>query len=279
MFQYSILKYYHSLALGEQINLGLLISSDQSEKIEFLYPRHLKRLSSVYSNISVNFLKHYLRDFEKRANELTRNEYNHVFKEFDLEDLIRQYFLVPDSNSLRFSKVRKAKQADYEKLKNYYYNAFLGEYEIKEETEKKDEKYVIKRVKDFIHKYNPDVEEKLKKDIDVSNKEWGVNVKFDLAWKNGSLNLLTPLGFDLYDPNSIIEKATRWYGTLSFLRDTAKQENYSFDILLTKPRKREFFSSYDNALKILNELNAPKNIYQEDEIEKYLNNLVSTIQS
>jgi len=277
MFEYSILKYHHSLALGEQINLGLLVSSDKEGIIEFLYPKHLKRLSALYSDIKVSFIRHYLSDFEKRARELTNNRSFHVFKDFNLEHIIKEYFLTPDSNALRFSEVKKVREIDYKRLKNYYFNTFLGEYEEKRTEKRKDEKYVIKRVKDYIHTYNPEVEKKLQRNIEVTNNEWGVREKFELGWKNGTLNLLTPLGFDLNDQDSIVKKATDWFGTLSFLNDVAKRENYSFDILSTRPTKKEFFSSYDYALKILDQLETPKNIYPEDDFDRYLDKMISDI--
>jgi hypothetical protein len=244
--------------------------------LEFLYPKSLQRLSGFYPNLSTNFIKHYLQDFEKKASDLNTHYLNQFYKNQQLNDIIYEHFLVPDSNSLNFSEVKRVKETDYEKLKDYYYKIYLGNYQ-ESMSYKKDEQHIIHQIKNYIGEKNPQIKNKLDKDIKISNQNWGVELNIELAWKNGTYNLVTPIGFDLHDQKSIIEKATRWFGTLNFLNEADEINNYKFDILSSRPTRRELYKPYEKALQIIGDVSTPKRIYEEDSYESYVDELISTI--
>jgi hypothetical protein len=60
------------------------------------------------------------------------------------------------------------------------------------------------------------------------------------------------------------------------LREPEGINNFKFDILSTKPTKRDLYKSYDQALRIIYDANTPKKIYEENSIEDYLDELITT---
>jgi hypothetical protein len=94
-------------------------------------------------------------------------------------------------------------------------------------------------------------------------------LKFDLAWKEKSTNLVKPLSFDLTEEKSIQEKSLINYGYLDLLGDYAKENNYRFDFIVAKPQNKTLYKAYDNALGLLELSKAPKRIITENLLKEY----------
>jgi hypothetical protein len=63
--------------------------------------------------------------------------------------------------------------------------------------------------------------------------------------------LIKFLAFDLETEDEIQEKSARNYGYLTLLNQTAKNKNYTFDILVSRPSSKNLFASCDRVLRVL----------------------------
>jgi len=59
--------------------------------------------------------------------------------------------------------------------------------------------------------------------------------EFRFGWQNSIWHLDEPVSFDLLDPNSIREKAVRWYGRSG--RASRSPEKFKIHFLLGEPRQ------------------------------------------
>lgn len=92
--------------------------------------------------------------------------------------------------------------------------------------------------------------------------------QFAFAWQNGSHNLVKPVSFDLKLEQSITDKATLNVGQFTVLRPYAEQHNARFDVLVARPKDRELYKPYDQAVQLLAEQPHVK-IIEEDQLDTY----------
>ncbi|MGB0930779.1 MAG: DUF3037 domain-containing protein [Chitinophagales bacterium] len=297
-FRYYVLKYRPSLLLDERVNIGLLFVFEGDKQVQFLYPKRLQRLSGLYKGIVLKDIKNYLREFEQKADELTKEE--RVFS-----DRVADKFLLPDSNSLFFSESKFGEYIIIDKILAYYKEKYFSVYGlsgVKEPIQQLSERNF--KVKEFLNvgTINGNIffeqhndayltkmffkQLKLKADnqpnIGLFQKDYQVKGKvfettFDCAWQNGTTNLIKSIGFDLEEERLIQEKSFRWYGELSQLTSDSKDNKYRFDLLVSRPQDKKLFTAYDKALRILDNIETNKKIIEEDDIEEYAVEALNTV--
>ena len=90
--------------------------------------------------------------------------------------------------------------------------------------------------------------------------------QFRFGWRNAIWHLYEPVTFDLVDPNSIREKAVRWYGRSAALQETP--EEFKIHFLLGEPRQPGTEEAFKNALHLLSTAPGQKEIVRERDIEE-----------
>ncbi len=280
MVCYSVLKYKNSYSLDEVLNVGILFYSYELNKIDFIFPDSLRRLKQCFSTVDIHILRRYLLSFKSKARQLKNLWAGSIqeFNESDFQGIIKDYFLTEESTSLYFSKIYCANSISFEKTIEYFNSLFFRDYESTKYN-KHDEKFILDKIKREIKSILPDCEPNFQKDIVIKNNNRGIIEKFDLAWKNGYLNLVTPISFDLTDNQYIKEKALKWFGTLTFLKEVSNIDDYKFDIFISKPKEKNLFHSFDQAIKIIEVIDVNKNIFEEEQIPEYLLKAKSNLKS
>ncbi|MCF8248195.1 MAG: DUF3037 domain-containing protein [Saprospiraceae bacterium] len=254
--QYTLLQYQHSLLLGERLNVGLLVVFPHLKKLYFRHPANLKRLKAVYPQVPEQVLKNYFQGFIRKTELL--NKQPELFSGYNIEtdpaDFIQSEFLIADDSALQFCKARTALQfsPSPEVVVEQLYNLHLGLYEAEEESrDQHNEAFLSQQYKKLIREQHPEV---FSRNLIHENhviEKLGNHYQFDYAWQNGTLNLVKPVSFDLLKPESIVNKATRYFGEFTLLEDEADAQQLRFDVLLAKPRHRQLFKTHDNALRLL----------------------------
>ena len=283
-FQYSVLKYRHSIVTNETLNVGILFLLADG-RLEFHYPSKLARISTVFASFPISFVRNTLATFNYTANKLSKNSDSNLFYYNDFKSLITKHFLTENSGSFFFSEVKKGfypnldtgGSIDEKGIKEYYYKLYLGEYE--EETSlKKNERYILDTIRDIIKSYfSSELESKLKVNKVLHDPYGNFNEKFEYGWKNTKLNLITPIGFDLANDQSFEAKALRWNAILNFFKEPATIENINFDILLTEPKRKDLRGSFNKAVDIIEKSNAPIRFVKENNYKKYVKEAVDVV--
>lgn len=274
-FSYSILQYKHSLTLGEVLNVGVLFHFPSSEHtrdhIEFVFGNGY-RAKSIYPHFDTSLFNSFLKTINKKivdANNLYQAEaLNEGFREF-----IHKYILAEDASALQFTEpfsVVNSFKNNGQAVKSFSEFLLPGIVTEHPKITKHNEAFIVRKYLGYIFENHnkEDVQDKLIKNKIITNEN-GVNLKFEIAWQNGSLNLVKPVSFDLNNTLSIQNKAAEIKGYLEWFTETAKKDNLNFDFLIAKPQNRSLYKIYDTCLKSIDETKAPKRLFVDNEWEEY----------
>ena len=277
VYTYSLLQYHHSQVLGEVLNIGLLVYFKNKNEFRFLYPEKLIRLRFAYPNVPEKTIKAYYRTFQDRVNKLNHQQelYSPIDISESLSKLIDSEFLPSDSSALQFSKSKKAISYtnDVEKISNQLYNLYFTVFEQDDTTTNRVlEIDLLNKYKSFLQFYEHHSTPKIPNTIIYDYEVKFTDTKYfksEIAWKNGTItNLVKPISFDLIKPENLTSKAYRYFGQFTDLDSYAINNNYRFDILLGKPKNKDLFVRYDDAIKLLQQPKSVK-LIEENEIRKY----------
>jgi hypothetical protein len=269
----------HSASSGEALNVGILFIFPEQKQVIFHAPLKLSRLSHTYQNFSEWLVKAHLKGIKQKAQQVS-SDWN-LFSDEILKDqraFIAREFLLEDATALQFSDLRVGvlDTDDYKGFAKSYYELYFGDYEEQEQKEhQRNEKYISQKLYKNIIAKSKDVEQYLQKDIIVESPE--LTLKFEYAWQNLQKHLIKPLAFDLETEEGIQEKSARNFGYLTLLNQTAKDNNYTFDILVSRPSSKSLFASYDKALRVLESVPTSKKIIEEPQFDDYSGEIVGHI--
>ncbi len=251
-YQYSLLQ-YHNLRRDEKLTLGVLVLFPEQHHIEFLYPQKLKRLKDAFPQAPEKLLNGWLTGFHWTATSLSKKPelFSNYHLEYSAKSLVENYFLSPDSSALQFSPIRTAVfyRGDVysvcAQLKELFISVYDGD---ADEYNQKDNSWLAAQYKKYIREKSADFfkTRPIREDFiaEYNNRQY----KFDFAWQNHTLNLVTPVSLDLRKKDSIQRKGELYFGKFSLLRDYALNENVRFDLLVAKPSSRHLYGAYDQAI-------------------------------
>lgn len=270
---YSTLKYEHSQVLGEVLNVGILVYVPGIKQLQFVYPEKLARLRFAYPNVSERTLKGYLKSFSEKISLL--NQKAELFADYQLEESLDKFIeieLLPkDSSSLQFSKSKKGitYTKDLNQIIKHLYSFYLLAFNSDEHGNSQiDETTLLTKYKNLLKELSTNV-------IEIKDNrnffiDYTVNLseekkfKFDVAWKNDSLNLVRPISFDLVKPEAILNKAYRFFGQFIDLETIADNNNYRFDLIIANPQKPELSKAFDSAVDLLKKPSHVKLIFEKE---------------
>lgn len=268
-YSYSLLQYRHSQALGEVLNIGVLVYFHASHHLNFICPERIHRLKNAYSDVSEKAIKSYFDYFKEKVfatnNKTDLLASNQPFSLF-IADLIP-----PDSSSLGFGELNKGicYTSEQEVLKNLE-ALYLGEFKKhNEHKDRVDDTYLISAYKKQLRQLKPDFYESKKiVPIPVIRPKEGLEIRFDFGWQNGTYNLIKAASFDVNTPERIQNKAYKFFGQFTDLQDYAIDQNIRFDLLVAKPSRKSLFKTFDNAIELLQKPKKVKVVYL-DELSSY----------
>lgn len=276
-FQYTVLKYRPSYLLDERVNIGLLFYFEEDGKFFFCNPSKLKRVSQFFPHLTkLNELRRYLKAFERKAQKLSKQP-----QDFggNLERIVEQEFLVKNANSFFFSEVKFGfSESPAQVIIDHYSSEYFKFYDTTRLKERHDDAFVKNRFESLL---KASAQSKgvqthhFRKGVVLENKIG--QTEFDFGWQNGTSNLVKTLGFDLADDHYIQEKAFRWFGAVTHLKDFAHEKDLRFDFLVAPPTQSALFKAYGNALEVLESIEANKKIVEERALPRYVEEALDTV--
>jgi len=280
-YTYSILKYKHTPLLDESINIGVLIFFQETKRFYFNYSKNLSRIKHIYSSVPEKTIREYLKQIDRKLSDFnldfgffTQSELN------DLSVFISKYVLPIDGTILQFSAFRSGFQNDLSE--NVIENAILKKHFIQDIKPYSSQPQEPKLVSTLLHNlkesglydiaYNSDV---FQQDYTLVNKV-GTEFKFDLAWQNGTYNLVKSIGFDLKGSKSIADKAYKYFGQFFDLEKEAEEKKLRYDLIVGKPSQKGLFKEYDHALELLSKINHVE-VIEEQNLKKYSEKVITAL--
>ena len=267
---YSILQYKHSPVLGEAINIGVLFYFPDEKRKIHLHITDATRIKFIYNDFDGNYFKSVLKIIESNIQLYSGDLHAEKLLESNLKNFINCFVLKSDDTVLQFSDIYSTLNvfSSVEKAIEEYTRLLLPLSEKKESLLiKYDDRYLIKLFKTRLLSHNEDLINKVQKNYEVNT--YDITFKFDIAWQNGSLNLVHPLSFDLQDIQAIQRKTAEYCSYLKWLNSYTTKNNCRIDLLLAKPQESNLLNSYYKSIKLLESVDSNKSIIPFENIEEY----------
>lgn len=281
LYTYCILKYKHSPFLDESLNIGVLIYFEDSQRFIFKYSKTLNRIKCVYENVPEKTIKEYIRQIDKTL-KIYENYEGHLFplNDISLKQFLSNTVLPNDGSVLQFShfRVDSLRGFSEEFIESIVIDKLFID-DIKPIVYQPQEpkilsKFYSKLKESGLNEWKSK-NDRFKEDYILTN-ETGTEFKFDIAWQNGTLNLIKPIGFDLKEGRSIADKAHKNFGQFFDLREEAQKKKLRYDLLLGKPSNRKLFKDYDHAISLLGNLENVT-LIEENDLKDYSEKVISAI--
>jgi hypothetical protein len=280
LYTYCLLKYRHSPFLEESLNIGVLIYFYDSRRFIFKYSKTLNRIKSIYENVPEKTIKEYTKQIDKILKRYQDSEENlFPLNDLNLKDFLSYTILPKDDSIIQFSHFRTDHIRGFseEFIESILINKLFIE-DIKHQYQPQEPKIIsrlyrtLKQVGFDEYKRNNN---RFREDYILTN-ESGTEFKFDIAWQNGTLNLIKPISFDLKESRSIADKAHKNFGQFYDLQNEAIENKLRYDLIVGEPKNSDFFKEFDHAILLLQNLPNVK-IIHDSELEDYSKKIVSAI--
>ena len=92
-------------------------------------------------------------------------------------------------------------------------------------------------------------------------------VEFRYAWRNGVWHCLEPVSLDLSSADSIREKAHRWLGQITSVKES--REPFKVYLLLGEPQNEALRPAFERAVSILHKLPVENEVVREDHAAEF----------
>lgn len=277
-FTYAVLQYRHSLVFDEALNVGILFYFPQDQKLTFV-SGNTSRAKHLYPEFDTVLINGYLKAIAVRATQGGLNPTESISITKGFNDYIHENIWSEDAAGLVFQQAKEVVNvfgSSNDAISNYTKLLLPGLLIEKHSLAKHNEGFILRKFTESIFNQHKDLERKFKKNEEVKTSH--LNLKFELAWQNGSMNLVKALSFDLADGHNIQNKAATYLGYLAQLEDYAKKRNARFDFLISGPQDGSLQKEYQNALDTLDfAKNTPKKLITEDKWEGYANQTVEDL--
>lgn len=264
---YSILRYRHSQALGESLNVGVLFSFGSEHPLQFV-TANTQRIKAAYPDFDNTIFQSFTKSLKQK---LGLHKQSDLFPDDrrSFSDYIVGSLLPEDSSALQFSEPIdvvnpfQSRQQAIEELSRI----LLADVEVKRDANRHNESFILKKFTDSVTSRNINIEHRMSKNKLIEVK--GVSLNFELSWKNGINHLIKPISFDLKEAGDIQSKSATYFGYLNLLTDYALSNDIYFDLLIGRPQERHLIGPYEDALYVLDRAHGPKSLVTEDILEEY----------
>jgi hypothetical protein len=281
LYTYCLLKYRHSPFLEESLNIGVIIYFYNSKRFVFKYSKTLNRIKSIYENVPERTIKEYTKQIDRI---LTRyqdsNENIFPLNDSTLKDFLSATVLPKDDSVLQFSHFRTdfIRGFSEEFLESMLIDKLFIE-DIKHLQYQPQEPKILSKLYNNLKKLGFDEykhnNDRFKEDYIVTNDS-GTEYKFDIAWQNGTLNLIKPISFNLKESRSIADKAHKNFGQFYDLQNEAVQNKLRYDLIVAQPNNSRLFKEFEHAVLLLENLPNVK-IINASELEQYSAKIVAAL--
>jgi hypothetical protein len=181
----------------------------------------------------------------------------HVPPVTGLNEIVRQV-LPPDDSSLQWSEQGGGFTEDAAKTLGELYKRLVERYVAGAEQVSRSDDEIAKPFKARLGKA---AEKLTAKRIEAKDYQYD----FRFAWQNAVWHLYEPVSFDLLSPDSIREKAVRWYGRSAALQES--RDKFKIHFLIGEPKQPGTEGAFQNALHLLQKMPGQKQLVRENEIE------------
>jgi hypothetical protein len=266
-----VLRYVHDVVTGEFANIGVVLYAPEQRFLEARLATSYERLNAIFLKIDHLHFRALMRYMANRFEQLGSEIRDGLAIQpvNALSEIVKQV-LPPDDSSLQWSQQGGGISDDPARVLDELYKRFVERYIAGATQVSRTDEEIAKPFKAKLGRLASKLSEKT-----IETKDYQYN--FNFAWKNDIWHLYEPVSFDLVDPNSIREKAVRWFGRSGALQES--REKFKIHFLLGEPRQAGTKQAFENALHLLQKIPGQKELVHENELEGFAQHVANEIVS
>lgn len=278
-FQYAILQYVHDAFTEEFLNVGLALYSQTPPYFQVRLLTKYRRLTNTFPSADGEHYRNYItslqRKFDERAREINEGQIS-----FDgwpparIEEILASV-LPLDNSSLRFGPAHGGFTQDINNTFEDLYHRFVESHLPTEKAEGRDENVIWRQFSQTLKTYNIQQHHFHKTIIQTPKDE----VEIDHSWRNGRVNGLQPISFDLLYAQNIKKKSHEWFTTNVLVSEAEDVGKIYY--LLAQPQHddKALFAAYVKARDLLGARDFAKKItiIEENEAEDFAKHIAPKI--
>jgi hypothetical protein len=262
-YQFAILRYQHSAAAGEQVNIGVALWSPAEVRLYFFVNERFGRLKKFFGDaFDGATYRQLVRDLEQRAagvsEKLERLKEGDLFASSPsgLAELLVQ--IAPyNAACFQWSELMGGVAVEPAERFPVLLDEFIFRFESRPSRSRRTDSQIWLEMRGSLR--HAGLIERIELDVPVSGKH--DSYKFRAGWKNGVQHVIEGISFDHADDEMVLDKAHRWWGLLADLHDQSQFQLTGVVAPPTEPRTRP---AYEKALRILRDAPSVREIVEEN---------------
>jgi hypothetical protein len=273
-YTYTLLRYIHDVPSGEFANVGVVLLAPEQRFAGARCRDTHGRISKLFPDMDREGFKSLMKYIELQIDALGTR----LRTEFALDPMpadagaLARSVLPPDDSSLQWGPVGGGLSEDLDKTLRDLFARYVMRYDEKNGLQSRSDDDVWAQFKKALDGKQLTPQLKPKK-ISVADDE----VEFARAYKNEKWHCIEALSLDLALAESIKDKAHRWLGQMTSVKDS--DEPFRVYFLVGAPKIPELRNSYDNALRILDKVPVEHEIVTEGDAAAFANRLEEIVKA
>jgi len=271
-YSFVVLRYVHDVVTGEFINVGVALYAPETKYIGGLCNTRYGRVSKMFGDIDGDYFRGLMRHIETRFEEFG----DRLRKELPIFEVptnitqIAKNILPLDDSSLQWSEAGGGQTENPVRTLEDLFERMVVRYEMRLQRPSREDGDVWRVFKKELEKHH--VLSRLQQKRIITRD---YDYEFEHAWKNENWHVYEPVSFDLLETDSILDKANRWLGRITILRDSP--DKFKLYMLLGEPSLEKHRTSFVKAENILNKIPGEKEFVREHEAERFSEALATEI--
>ncbi len=268
-YSFSVLRYIHDPVTQEFLNIGVAVFSPEAEYLNAICTPKYGRISETFCKIDgVGFrqLSQHIQDSIRSAVKVYSSSL--PFGPNQSIEQILSKVLPRDDSSIQFSKAGVGLSSNLDQTLQDLFKRYVEKYLNAGELSGRSDDEVWRVFRDPLDRVRVTPHLKPKR-IVAPNFDYD----FQRSWKNEIWHVYEPVSFDMVEASSMLDKANRWVGRATSLRESA--ESFDIHLLIGEPQDGRLKSAFIKAENILNMMPGKKEFIKESEAEAFAEELAS----
>lgn len=244
-YSYTVLRYVHDVVAGEFLNVGIVIYSPSRWFLKTRTQKSVGRLRGAFPNIDLFAFRRAMEAIDRGVSALAEEIGQGPLFEGHLNARICALKVLPEDDScLQWSPVGSGLTEDLEGTMERLYARYVTQYD-KASRKKRTDRDIWRPVRRGLAERG--VKVPFQEKLVFGSQD---SIKFKSAWRNGAWHAYEAVSLDLADGERIKNKARRWRGHLSAVKE-GSDEDLQLHFLVGRPGQDALLPEFENAKKIL----------------------------
>ena len=273
-YTFSVLRYIHDPVTQEFVNIGVALYAKDAGFLQAICTTHYSRIHQLFNKIDGNRFRQLTRYLQEQVNSSGSGLAGELPFESNrtIEQLLARV-LPPDDSSIQFSRpVGVGVSSNLEQTIAELFDRYVARYESRPGASRRDKEDIWRVFREPLDKLSI-TSHLVPKRIEGPDYEY----EFERAWKNKIWHVYEPVTFDLLDAGSILDKANRWVGRATSLKDS--RESFKIHLLMGEPQGESLRPAFVKAQNILNKMPGEKELIRESDAESFAAELARDVQA